>query len=112
MHCNKSDAFTQVSEAPPLDFVNVAWPGRDSEDSEDDDQEGNEGGPKVGDILTEEMIKGVSKMGYPVTMDGIQKFEWMIKEQDKRNQDYHNMYIYNDFSGYGCTEMLENMVCC
>jgi len=65
----------------------------------------------VGDILTEDMIKRVSKMGYPVTTDGIEKFEWMINEQDKRDQDCHNMYIYNDFSGYGCTEMLENMVC-
>jgi hypothetical protein len=94
--------------------VSVAWPVSDDEDSEDGDQgeqEEEEGDPKVGDILTEEMVNRVSKMGYPVTMDGIQKFEWMIKEQEKRDQDCHGMYIYNDYSGYGCKEMLENMVC-
>jgi hypothetical protein len=87
--------------------VNVAWPRSGSEDSESDDQDGS---PKIGDILTEDMIKRVSNMGYPVTTDGIQKFEWMINEQEKRDQDYYDMYICNDFSGYGCTEMLENMV--
>ena len=91
--------------------MNVAWAGRGSEDSEDDDQEGDEGDPKIGHTLTEDMIKEVGKMGYPVTTDGIQKFEWMIKEQDKRDQDCHSMYVHNDFC-YGCTGMLENMVCC
>lgn len=103
----------QVSGAPPLEFVNVAWPGHDSEDGEDDDDEEQEeeGDPKVGDMLTEDMIKRVSEMGYPVTTAGIEKFQWMIDEQDKRDQDSHNMYIYNDFSGYGSTEMIENMAC-
>jgi hypothetical protein len=56
------------------------------------------------------MIKRVSKMGYPITSHGIEKFQWMIEEQGKRDQDEHNMYIYNDFSGYGSTEMIENFV--
>lgn len=90
--------------------MNVAWPGRDSDDGEDEEPD-QPGDPKVGDILTEEMVKRVSKMGYPVTTNGIEKFEWMINEQNKRNQDFHDMYIYNDFSGYGSTEMMENMVC-
>lgn len=101
-----------MSEAPKLDFVNVAWPGPDSDDGEDDNGEDREeeGDPKLGEILTEDMIKKVSKMGYPVTNDGIEKFQWMVDEQDKRDQDYHDMYIYNDFSGYGSTEMIENLV--
>jgi hypothetical protein len=90
--------------------VNVAWPGHDSDDGEDEEPD-QPGDPKVGDILTEDMVKRVSKMGYPVTADGIEKFEWMINEQNKRDQDCHDMYIYNDFSGYGSTEMMENMVC-
>jgi len=92
--------------------VNVAWPGCDSDDGEsgDEEEQEEEGDPKVGDFLTEDMIKRVSKMGYPVTNEGIEKFQWMINEQDKRDQDRHNMYIYNDFSGYGSTEMIENMV--
>jgi hypothetical protein len=32
-------------------------------------------------------------------------------EIDKRDQDCHNMYIYNDWTGYGVTEVMENMVC-
>jgi hypothetical protein len=57
------------------------------------------------------MIKKVSKMGYPISTDGLEKFQWMMLEQEKRDQDMHNMYIYNDFSGYGTTEMIENFVC-
>lgn len=103
-----------MSGAPSLSYVNVAWPANGSDDGDDEDQEEEEEGPdvpKVGCILTEEMIKKVSKMGYPITTDGIEKFEWMIKEQEKRDQDIHDMYIYNDFSGYGTTEMVENYVC-
>jgi hypothetical protein len=90
----------------------MAWPGPSSDDGEDSEEEEQEedGDPKVGDVLTEDMIKRVSKMGYPVTKDGIEKFQWMLAEQDKRDQDRHDMYIYNDFSGYGCTEMIENLV--
>ena len=93
--------------------MNIAWPGHDSDDGEDDHQEEEEeeGDPKPGDTLPEDKVKRVSKRGYPVTRDGIEKFQWIIKEQQKRDQDCHNMYIYNDFSGYGCTEMLENLVC-
>ena len=31
-------------------------------------------------------------------------------EQLKRDQDEHCLYIYNDFSGYGVTEVMENQV--
>ena len=90
----------------------MAWPGPSNDYGEDfeEEEQGEDGDPKVGDILTEDMIKRVSKMGYPVTKDGIEKFQWMLVEQDKRDQDRHEMYIYNDFSGYGCTEMIENLV--
>ena len=53
----------------------------------------------------------VTDKGFPVTKAGMERFLEINQEVDKRDQDTHGMYIYNDFSGYGVIEVLENMVC-
>ncbi|KUJ19718.1 uncharacterized protein LY89DRAFT_458520 [Mollisia scopiformis] len=50
----------------------------------------------------------VTDKGFPVTKAGIKRFREMNLEVDKRNPDLHDMYIYNDFLGYGVKEILEN----
>ncbi|RFU36323.1 hypothetical protein B7463_g116, partial [Scytalidium lignicola] len=50
----------------------------------------------------------VTDKGFPVTKAGLEKFFEINQEIDKRDQDAHDMYIYNDFSGYGVIEVLEN----
>ena len=52
----------------------------------------------------------VTDKGFPVTKAGMERFLEINQEVDKRDQDTHGMYIYNDFSGYGVTEVLENTV--
>jgi len=97
---------------PPPRYISVSWPTNESEKADDEGEEDKDPDmPKPGCTLTQAMIKKVSNMGYPISIDGIEKFEWMIQEQEKREQDMHHMYIYNDFSGYGCSEMIENFVC-
>ena len=34
-----------------------------------------------------------------------------MEEQDKRDQDVHEMHIFNRWNGYGISEVNENMVC-
>lgn len=53
----------------------------------------------------------VTDEGLPVSRAGMEKFIEINQEIDKRNQDVHGLYIYNDFSGYGVTEVMENLVC-
>jgi hypothetical protein len=53
----------------------------------------------------------VTDEGFPVSKAGMEKFIEINQEVDKRDQDLHGMYIYNDFSGYGVTEVMENLVC-
>ncbi|RDL36218.1 Uncharacterized protein BP5553_06830 [Venustampulla echinocandica] len=48
--------------------------------------------------------------GFPITKAGIERFYEINEEVNKRDPDMHNMYIYNDFSGYGVIEVLENML--
>jgi len=72
-------------------------------DTEDD------GGKKDKDA-EEEPPRAVTDKGFPVTKAGYEKFLAINLEVDKRDQDTHDMYIYNDFSGYGVTEVLENIV--
>jgi hypothetical protein len=94
----------------------MAWPEGDEDDEDDEDNNDNDVDkskndlPKPGDILTKEMIEKISDIGYPISEYGLERFQWMIEEQEKRDQDMHNMYIYNDFSGYGMTELMENLV--
>jgi hypothetical protein len=52
----------------------------------------------------------VTDKGYPVSKAGMEKFIEINQEIEKRDQDMQGMYIYNDFSGYGVTEVMENMV--
>jgi hypothetical protein len=100
-----------VTGAASQAFVNVAWPDDESEDGEEHkEDEVDEGDPRPRDILTDEMIKKVSDVGYPISQDGLDKFQWKSEEQEKRDQDIHDVYIYNDFSGYGVTEMMDNFV--
>jgi hypothetical protein len=50
----------------------------------------------------------VTDKGYPVTKLGWQKYVEIKKEVDKRDQDLHGIYIYNDFTGHGIKEVVEN----
>lgn len=52
----------------------------------------------------------VTDKGFPITKAGYEKFIEINQEVEKRDQDSQGMYIYNDFSGYGVTEVLENTV--
>ena len=102
----------------------MAWPQNGDDDESDSDEESDgesskkskNGKPepdlpcRVGEKLTDEMIKKVSDMGYPISEEGLQKLLWLDQEQENRDPDAHDMYIYNDFSGYGTTEVFANMV--
>ena len=51
--------------------------------------------------------------GWPwaFTRKGLDRYSYWVQESMKRDQDSFNMHIYNDWSGYGIMEVLENMVC-
>jgi hypothetical protein len=46
-----------------------------------------------------------------ISEDGLKVFGDLQEQAKKRDQDYHDMYIYNDFSAYGTQEVVENWVC-
>ncbi len=45
----------------------------------------------------------VTKKGFELTL------EWQT-QQAKRDQDYFDMHVFSDWSGYGICEVIENMV--
>jgi polyhydroxyalkanoate synthesis regulator phasin len=80
---------------------------------EDSSKKSEEGGGKKykeaekGDFVPSRVV---TDEGFPVTKAGMERFFEINQAVDKRDQDRHGMYIYNDFSGYGVTEVLENTV--
>lgn len=44
------------------------------------------------------------------TLLGYERFEWWLQQHMQRDQNNFDMYIYNDFSYYGCIEVMENSV--
>jgi hypothetical protein len=79
----------------------------------DDSKKSEKGGGKKdkdtekGDFVPPRVV---TDEGFPVTKAGMKRFFEINQEVDKRDQDMHGMHIYNDFSGYGVTEVLENTV--
>lgn len=66
--------------------------------------------PKPGEQLGDEWCSRVSDMGFPVSEEGVELAQNLDKERDKRNQDFHDTYIYNDCNGYGTSEAVQNFV--
>lgn len=79
------------------------------EQLEERDNAGKKDGDKDKD--GEPVPRVVTDKGFPVTKEGLEKFFEINQELEKRDPDSHNMYIYNDFAGYGTIEVLENVVC-
>lgn len=52
----------------------------------------------------------VTDEGLPVSKAGMKKAFEIRKEVDMRDPDLHAMYIYNDFAGYGITEVMDNVL--
>lgn len=59
------------------------------------------GKPADGDTAHHKRV--VTKRGYELAT------EWRV-QKEKRDQDAFGMYIFNDWTGYGICEVIENMV--
>jgi hypothetical protein len=49
-------------------------------------------------------------LGIPLSEEGAELLEMLDKEVEKRDQDRFDMHIYNDWNGWGISEVLENYV--
>jgi len=49
-------------------------------------------------------------LGFPLSEEGSELLENLDKEVEKRDQDGFDMHIYNDWNGWGISEVLENYV--
>lgn len=55
-------------------------------------------------------IRVVDDMAWPATKAGFELFKKIDEEQRKRDPDRQNVYISNDWAGYGMMEVLANHV--
>ncbi|KAM0289769.1 hypothetical protein ACHAO9_005646 [Fusarium lateritium] len=86
----------------------------EDEDGEDEEGEGNgKDGEKDKDDDKEKPYDKLASLHpdwpWSFTMRGIDRFDWWQQEALKRNQDEFAMHIYNDFTGYGMHEVMENI---
>ncbi|KAJ5368896.1 uncharacterized protein N7496_008656 [Penicillium cataractarum] len=99
--------------------------GSDDDDEEDEDEDGEdegegEGEPKKTDdlppcdggktCLCQKPIEEHPDHPYSLSLGGIQKFTTTSILCDLRNPDMFDMYLYNDFYGYGLVEVLGNLL--
>ncbi len=65
--------------------------------------------PKDGELM-DEYCNRVSDLGIPVSEGGAELLEKLDKEVEKRDQDSRGLFIYNDWNGWGMSEVMENLV--
>ena len=81
---------------------------KDDEDEDDEDEDNTCGGAK--ECLCYKLADDHPEHNWIVTKKGYELMkEWLI-QADKRCPDNFDMYIFNDFYGYGICEVIENMV--
>jgi len=66
--------------------------------------------PAQGELMDEYCYR-TSDLGFPVSEDGVKICEHIDDEMEKRDQNSRDMYIYNDWNGWGMREVWENLVC-
>lgn len=85
-------------------YLNLHWPNiGDFVDDKDQDM------PKDGEVL-DGWCNRVSDLGIPLSEEGGDLLEKLASEVEKRDQDRLNMYIYNDWNGWGMSEAFVNYV--
>jgi hypothetical protein len=85
------------------------WPYKVEEDDDDEEEEQNKSKNMSMKDIYPHTLPAVGEKGFKITEEG-EKIFMHIEEQDKRDQDSHGMHIYTDWSGWGMTEVLENVV--
>jgi hypothetical protein len=65
--------------------------------------------PKNGELI-DEFCDRVSDLGIPVSEDGMKVCEKLDDEYEKRDQDARDMHIFNDWNGWGMSEVMENLL--
>lgn len=79
----------------------------DDEDEDDEDAEDTCGGK---DCLCFKLADDHPEHKWIVTKKGFELQNEWLNQADKRCPDNFDMYIFNDFYGYGICEVIENMV--
>ena len=85
-------------------YLNLQWP-----NFYDFIEDKNQDLPKENQLL-DEFCDRVSDLGFPLSEEGGALLENLDKEVEKRDQDRFDMHIYNDWNGWGISEVLENYV--
>jgi hypothetical protein len=85
-------------------YLNLQWP-----NFYDFIEDKNQDLPKENQLL-DEFCDRVSDLGFPLSEEGGELLENLDKEVEKRDQDRFDMHIYNDWNGWGISEVLENYV--
>jgi len=113
-----NDDFDWICRSRPGHDIAAERRGDVDSDSEDVDDDGED----AGDVVSESDPKPKTpKLDYKLaslhpdhiwicTMRGIDRANWWMQETYKRDQDSCCVHIYNNWSCYGVTEVMQNLV--
>ena len=95
---------------PPWD-ISAEKRAKDDEYDSDQDDEADEADKCGTDAcMCEKPAANHPDWKWMISKQGLDHVQYLAKEQWKRDQDAQGEYIYNDFSGYGFQELIENEV--
>ena len=110
----KAASISKSSQGPEIEYICVCPPSEYralevDPDADDEDDEKSEacGGPKC---VCNKPATELPDHIWILTRAGFELFLQWREQQEKRNQHNFGMYFYNDFTGYGTREVMENMV--
>ncbi|CAG8972040.1 hypothetical protein HYALB_00004904 [Hymenoscyphus albidus] len=103
---DKNNASSKTSKdkdkSSKVSYICLEWPNlAEFIDYEDQDM------PGVGEKF-DKWVDRVSDLGIPVTEDGGAILEKLSDEAEKRDQDARDMYLYEDWNGWGVSEIMSN----
>jgi len=107
-------SISKSSQGPEIEYICVCAPSEyralevdPDADDEDDEKAEACGGPKC---VCNKPATELPDHIWILTRAGFELFVQWREQQEKRNQHNFGMYFYNDFTGYGTREVMENMV--
>jgi len=110
----KAASISKSSQGPETEYICVCAPSEyralevdPDADDEDDAKAEACGGPKC---VCNKPATELPDHIWILTRAGFELFVQWREQQEKRHQHNLGMYFYNDFTGYGTREVMENMV--
>ena len=105
----KAPKYEYVTICPPS-WDREAQKGEDEDEDEDEEEEVDDDDDHGEECVCNQPLEKQPDWSWRITKAGLKIVKQTQKEVMKRDQDLYGLHVYNDFTGYGLQEVIENHV--